>query len=138
MFCSMTNVLFQISWATGDHFNIKFMHAIYWAIWLVYTGLLIYSSKFKKPWLMRIILHLVVARNLLPYMSFEKRKYDDFLKMLLFILMQMPYMMLLEICVCLVETVYISVFYVLAVDFVINWRVVVMIAEWLQKNDPQN
>lgn len=85
-----------------------------------------------------MILHLVVIRNLLPYLNLEQRNYDDFLKLLLFILMQMPVMMILQICVCVVERVYISLFYVLVVDFVLNWRVLQMIADWQQDHSSNN
>ena len=135
---SASNFFFQIIWLRGDHFGNKYMHAVYWLIWILYTSMIVYSQKYKKPQLFRIILQLVVIRMLLPYFNIEKRNYDDFLKLLLFFFMQLPYMIILEIFVCLFEKVWVSVIYIFVLTFLINWRVIVMTSDWFQTNKPSN
>lgn len=115
----------------NDYFKYKVYYAIYWVIWFLITGLMVYSYKKDKPQVYRYILHLVMIRNIMPIINLEDREYNSNLVNIIFLIqMHFTFVIILEIFVCLVERALISIIYVIIVDIIVTYRFTVLGSNW--------
>lgn len=89
IFIQCTNFYFQSYGIFVGHFRNPKMLIFYWVFWVVITLVLLVSHYKQKPHLIRLCHHLIMVRNIIPWLNIEDRKtFDNYLNRLVYNQMQ--------------------------------------------------
>ena len=129
-FYQFSNLYFQLQFTLGQELNNVLMYYVYWSIWILISVLMIYSYCSDKSQVYRIILQILVIRNMLSFLNFEERTITDLLSLYYMIITQVNVLYIFEFCVLAVEPFSLGLFHNLIVDLVINYRITAFVTGW--------
>lgn len=123
-----------MQWVLQDPFNVQYMYWVYWSLWFVTTALLVYAIRKNSPIAFRILLQMVMIRNILPFINIEEKRHKNLMNFVSWIQMQVPYVIFIEMVVIITEPIQISPIYSLVIDVVYNYRIIAMVSGWPDTN----
>lgn len=77
----------------------------YWSLWVIITLMIVFSHVREEPHLVRICIHLIIIRNIIPWFNMEDRvKFDDMGNLILFNQLQVMGLVAVMVPMCLFES----------------------------------